>query len=71
LRPVSGSPTDWPTADNAPSLAQLNDVMALAVTGGRIRTEQEFAALFAPAGFSLTDVVPTPVGHSVHDARPA
>ena len=57
-------------ADNAPSLAQINDVMALTVIGGRIRTEREFAALFAASGFSLINVVATPVDHYVLEARP-
>jgi hypothetical protein len=58
-------------ADNTPSLAHLNDVMALVVTGGRIRTEREFSALFAAAGLGLARVIPTPVGHFVLEARPA
>jgi hypothetical protein len=58
-------------ADNVRSLAHFNDVMALAVTRGQIRTEGEFAALFAIAGFSLSKVIPTPVGNFVLEARPA
>ena len=57
-------------ADNAPSLDHFNDVMALVVTGGQIRTEGEFAALFAVAGFNLSKIIPTPVGHFVLEARP-
>jgi hypothetical protein len=49
----------------------ISTTMALAVTGGQIRTEGEFAALFAIAGFSLSKVIPTPVGHFVLEARPA
>ena len=32
----------------------------LVTTGGQERTEEEFASLFASAGFLLTRVLPTP-----------
>lgn len=47
------------SADNAPSFAKFIDVNMLVMTGGRERTEQEFADLFAASGFRLTRVVPT------------
>ena len=37
-------------ASNAPSLAQLSNMMSLVVTGGRIRSENEFEQLFHSAG---------------------
>ena len=43
--------------DNAePSLARLDDINMLVMTGGRERTEQEFAQLFGAAGFDLVKV---------------
>lgn len=43
--------------DNAePSLARLGDVNMLVMTGGRERTEEEFAQLFELAGFDLVKV---------------
>ena len=45
---------------NEPSNSKLWDVVMLALTsGGRERTEEEYAALFAQAGLSLSRVVPT------------
>jgi orsellinic acid C2-O-methyltransferase len=40
--------------------AAANDVNMLVCTGGRQRSEAEFRALFAAAGFTLTRMVPTP-----------
>ena len=40
--------------------AAANDVNMLVVAGGRQRSEQEFRALYAAAGFELTKIVPTP-----------
>lgn len=45
-------------AGNTPSPAKLLDINMLVMTGGRERTEAEYAALFAGAGFRLTRVVP-------------
>jgi hypothetical protein len=39
--------------------AAANDVNMLVVAGGRQRSEQEFRALYAGAGFELTRIVPT------------
>ncbi len=45
---------------NEPSNSKLWDVVMLALTsGGRERTEEEYAELFAQAGLSLSRVVPT------------
>jgi hypothetical protein len=39
--------------------AAANDVNMLVCTGGRQRSEAEFAALYAAAGFRLTRIIPT------------
>jgi len=44
---------------NDPSWGKLLDVNMLVGTGGRERTEADFAQLFSAAGFRLTRVVPT------------
>jgi hypothetical protein len=60
---------------DAPSFAKLLDVTMLVVTGGRERTEAEFADLFNRTGFSLRRVAPLPyvpagIGLSILEARP-
>jgi SAM-dependent methyltransferase len=45
--------------------AAANDVNMLVNTGGRPRSEAEFRALYATAGFELTRIVPTPAPFSV------
>ena len=45
--------------------AAANDVNMLVCTGGRQRSEAEFRALFATAGFHLTQIIPTPARVSV------
>jgi hypothetical protein len=45
--------------------ATANDVNMLVNTGGRQRSEDEFRALFASAGFTLTRITPTPANVSV------
>lgn len=47
------------------------DLILLATTGGKVRTEEEHAALLARAGFRLTRVVATPSPVSVVEAVPA
>jgi hypothetical protein len=47
------------------------DMVMLSVTGGRERTEQEYAELFAKANLKLTKVVPTDSPVSVIEAQPA
>lgn len=44
---------------NVPSFSKLFDLHMLVMTGGRGRTEAEFRALFAAAGFKLTNIIPT------------
>jgi precorrin-6B methylase 2 len=44
---------------NEPSLSKWMDLNMLAMTGGRERTEVEFATLFAACGFALVKVHPT------------
>jgi hypothetical protein len=45
--------------DGGPSLADALDLMMLALTGGRERTEQEYAELLSAAGLRLARVIPT------------
>lgn len=47
------------TSGNDADLSKLIDLEMMLLPGGRERTEQEFAALFARHGFELTRVVPT------------
>lgn len=48
--------------DNVPDPAKWLDLHMLVMTGGRERTEAEFAQLFARAGLALARVTPTPAG---------
>jgi hypothetical protein len=50
---------------NGSSQSKLSDLNMLVVTGGRERTEAEYRALFAAAGFRLTRVIPTQASFSV------
>jgi hypothetical protein len=47
------------------------DLVMLTLTGGRERSEAEYAALLAAAGFTLTRVVPTASQASVIEAVPS
>lgn len=51
--------------------AASNDVNMLVCTGGKQRSEAEFRALFADAGFTLARIVPTMARSSVIEAVPA
>lgn len=51
-----------------PSMAKTMDVVMMALTGGRERTEEEFRALLSATGFELTRVVPTTSPFSVIEA---
>jgi hypothetical protein len=51
-----------------PDFGKLIDMEMLLIPGGRERTEEEFASLFARAGFELTRVVPTASALSVIEA---
>jgi hypothetical protein len=50
---------------NTPFLGKFIDLIMLVMTGGRERTEDEFRALYAAAGFRLTRVIPSPSPVSV------
>ncbi|MEO8285550.1 MAG: methyltransferase [Chloroflexota bacterium] len=43
---------------NDPDWGKLSDLQMLVILGGRERTEAEYSALYAEAGFKLTSVVP-------------
>jgi hypothetical protein len=51
--------------------AAANDVNMLVCTGGRQRSEAEFRALYAAAGFELTRIVPTAAPVAVIEGLPA
>jgi len=51
-------------------ITKLIDLEMLALPGGRERTAEEFAALFAGAGFELTRIIPTKSPLSVIEAQP-
>ena len=57
-------------AGDEPDLGKLVDYEMLMVTGGRERTEEEFATLLGRAGFELTRVVRIDSPLSVIEARP-
>ncbi len=56
-------------AGPTPDLGKVIDLEMLVSPGGRERTADEFAALFARAGFRLTQIVPTGSPLSVLEAR--
>ena len=58
-----------PTGDQ-PSFGKWLDLHMLAMSGGRERTEAEFATLLQNARFQLHKVVPTVAGPSIVIARP-
>ena len=51
--------------------AKLSDLNMMVGAGGRERTRDEFAALFAAADFALAGATPTAIGLSVFEGRPA
>jgi hypothetical protein len=51
-----------------PHFGKVLDVAMLVITGGRERTESEYAGLLERAGFRLTRVLPTPTPMSVVEA---
>jgi predicted O-methyltransferase YrrM len=59
-----------PSGD-APHPGKMLDLVMLTLTGGRERSEAEYAALLAAAGFTLTRVVPTASQASVIEAVPS
>ncbi|VTR98520.1 acetylserotonin O-methyltransferase [Tuwongella immobilis] len=54
---------------NAPSPGKLLDLEMLVIASGKERTEAEYAALFAAAGWRLTRIVPTQSPTSVIEAE--
>jgi len=59
------------TSGNQPQLGKLMDINMLILTGGRERTETEFAEIFDMAGLRLEAVHPTHCPLSVVEAVPA
>jgi hypothetical protein len=57
------------TPPNVPHPAKMLDLVMLTIPGGRERTEDEYRALLAKAGLTLTRVVPTPSPVSVLEAE--
>jgi hypothetical protein len=56
---------------NQPDFGKLLDLEMMLLPGGRERTEEEFRALFASSGFTVTKIVPTSSPLSVIEARQA
>ena len=54
-----------------PHVGKTLDITMLAVTGGRERTENQYAALLAGAGFRLERVLPTASQYSIVEATVA
>jgi hypothetical protein len=54
---------------NQPDFGKMLDLEMMMMPGGRERTAEEFAALFARSGFMLTRIVPTESGLSVIEGR--
>jgi hypothetical protein len=50
---------------NAPDPKKIFDVAMMLMLGGRERSEPEWIALYAAAGFRITRILPTPGPHSV------
>jgi hypothetical protein len=55
--------------NSAPHFGKLLDLEMLLMPGGRERTEREFRALFAKAGFEITSITPTRRADSVIEAQ--
>ena len=56
--------------DNLPSRGKLADLAMLVLTGGRVRTIQEYRDLLARGGFRLNKVIPVPGELSILEALP-
>jgi hypothetical protein len=56
--------------DNEPSLGKNLDLIMLAVTGGRERTEPEYRTLLRASGFRMVRIAGTPAGIDVIEAIP-
>jgi SAM-dependent methyltransferase len=55
---------------NAPDPKKFFDVAMMLMPGGRERSEPEWKALYAAAGFRVTRILPTPVPHSIIEGVP-
>jgi len=53
-----------------PHFSKFIDLNMLVMTGGKERTEKEFAQLLAAAGFKLIRVIPTDLPTSIIEAEP-
>jgi hypothetical protein len=62
---------DEPEALADQRMLLMSDLNMLVCTGGRERTEAQFAVLLAAAGLRLTGVTPADRGYSVLRAAPA
>ena len=60
-----------PAAGCAPDSYLLDLEMLVNTPGGRERTELEFRAILAAAGFGVVRIVPTSTATSIVEARPA
>jgi hypothetical protein len=56
---------------NTPHMSKILDIEMLVFPGGRERTEQQYAELFAKCGLRLTRVIPTKSPYSVIEAEVA
>ncbi|MGB7921968.1 MAG: methyltransferase [Pyrinomonadaceae bacterium] len=56
---------------NEPQLGKFSDLIMMVMVGGRERTEEEYRALFAAAGFKLTKLTPTQSPVSIIEGIPA
>ena len=54
--------------DATPDHGKVLDIIMLSVTGGRERTESQYAELLDANGFRIGGVVPTPTGYAVLEA---
>ena len=55
---------------NVPAFGKFADVIMLSLTGGRERTEAEYAALFSSTGFQLNRVIPISTQFCIFEALP-
>ena len=56
--------------NNEPDFSKFVDLNMMVMTGGKERTEKEFAQLLSAAGFRLLRVIPTKVPTSIVEAEP-
>src|SRR5690606_28779338 len=56
------------SAEPGPAFGKTLDVIMLAITGGRERTQAEYALLLRETGFQLERVIPTPAQYSLVEA---